>query len=186
MEPYSKVNNNIHSKKDFPKKRSKKSEFKWAPKKIDAAFTSLDGKLTYFVFGTKYWMYDNEKMERIFGEKDFRKDFLGCDDIRKNTESRLENENPSQTLPGIIAVSTCSAITLLSAMLYIIYRKRSIRSNPMMIKSSVLSPGSHRQNFKQGWSKHHNLKNSDEERIMCVTAARQKWRLMRFNLQGQV
>ena len=41
LEPYSKVNNNIHSKKDFPKKRSKKSEFKWAPKKIDAAFTSL-------------------------------------------------------------------------------------------------------------------------------------------------
>ena len=41
MEPYSKNGNNIHSKKDFPKKRTKKSEFKWAPKKFDAAFTSL-------------------------------------------------------------------------------------------------------------------------------------------------
>ena len=41
LEPYSKISSNIHSKKDFPKKRTKKSEFKWAPKRFDAAFTSL-------------------------------------------------------------------------------------------------------------------------------------------------
>ena len=136
-------------------------------------------------------------MERIFGENDFRKDFLGCDDKRKfdntdnkhskdKTDTRIKNEDPPNNLPGIIAVSICSAITLVSAIFYLIYRKCSSSSSPMIIKSSVLSPGSHRHNFKQGWSKHHNLKNTDEEKIMCVTAARQKLRLMRFNFQGQV
>lgn len=154
----------------YPKKRYNK--FGGVPSDFSTAFTQNDNglKQTYFVKGNAYYTFDNAKGRVVGPAKSFRDDWLKCEE-RKEIGSAADDNH----LPAIIAVVAIAATILIAIIVYAMWQRK--RASPANVKSSVLSPGP----YRHGWQRH-----TDAEKTMCVTAAQQRWRLMRFNFQGQV
>ena len=139
---------------------------------------------TYFVYGTKYHKFNNVKVEGVkplpYG--DFRHDFLQCHVTKtKTTETDkrvVDGDDVANNLPLIIGLVLTVCLIALAFIAYFAVQQR---------RQAALQSSKHEHHvtssYSGGWQPYDG---AGDKRIMCVTAAQQRWRLMRFQFQQQV
>ena len=147
-------------------------------------FLLADSNFTYFIKGDNYYKFHNFKVAVLEGyPRSFKADWLKCDSpVSPSEKTKVLTSKPSRRdvgssskLIAIICVCIIGVALVIASVSYVMWRRqrwyRKAYSNRKYCSG------------RTGTSVHV-LDNG--EKTVCVTSMQQKWRLMRFSLQGKV
>lgn len=149
------------------------------------SYFSVDSNYTYFVKGDNYFKFDNYKVQVEDGyPHSFKSDWLKCDSpVSPSEETKLSTVEPNRRDDGsaskllaILCVCIISVALVIAGVSYVMWRRQ--RRYRKSYRSTKRYSGG-----RIGTSVHV-LDNGGK--TVCVTSVKQKWRLMRFSLQGKV